>query len=67
MPGMNGLELTRRPRSHHWTAQVPIIMLSALRESADVLRGYAEGSDEYQPKPIAEGIPMTASTRGSFL
>ena len=52
MPRMNGLELTRRLRSHHRTAQVPIIMLSALRESADMLRGYAEGADEYVPKPI---------------
>ena len=52
MPRMNGLELTRRLRGHHRTAQVPIIMLSALRESADVLKGYAEGADEYVPKPI---------------
>ena len=52
MPRMNGLELTRRLRSHHRTAQVPIIMLSALRESGDVLKGYAEGADEYVPKPI---------------
>jgi pilus assembly protein CpaE len=52
MPRMNGLELTRRLRSHHRTAQVPIVMLSALRESADMLRGYAEGADEYVPKPI---------------
>jgi pilus assembly protein CpaE len=52
MPRMNGLELTRRLRTHHRTAQVPIIMLSALRESADMLRGYAEGADEYIPKPI---------------
>ena len=52
MPRMNGLELARRLRSHHLTAQVPIVMLSALLEASDVLKGYAEGADDYVPKPI---------------
>src|SRR5437588_804011 len=52
MPRMNGLELARRLRSHHLTAQVPIVMLSALLEASDVLKGYAEGADDYVPKPL---------------
>jgi pilus assembly protein CpaE len=56
MPLMNGLELTRRLRAHHRTAQLPIILLSALRESSDVLKGYAEGADDYLPKPIEMSV-----------
>lgn len=52
MPNMNGLELTRRLRSEHRTARVPIIMLSARKAADDVLTGYAQGADEYVPKPV---------------
>lgn len=52
MPNMNGLELTRRLRSEHKTARVPIIMLSARKAADDVLTGYAQGADEYVPKPV---------------
>ena len=52
MPNMNGLELTRRLRGHHRTARLPIVMLSAMKDESDVLAGYAEGADEYAPKPI---------------
>ena len=52
MPNMNGLELARRLRSEHRTARVPIIMLSARKQADDVLTGYAQGADEYVPKPV---------------
>ncbi|HVB76832.1 MAG TPA: response regulator, partial [Candidatus Nitrosotalea sp.] len=52
MPNVGGLELTKRLRSHHRTARIPIIMLSALKQPSDILAGYAEGADEYIPKPI---------------
>lgn len=52
MPNMNGLELTRRLRSEHKTSRVPIIMLSARKAADDVLTGYAQGADEYVPKPV---------------
>lgn len=52
MPNMNGLELTRRLRSEHRTSRVPIIMLSARKAADDVLTGYAQGADEYVPKPV---------------
>jgi CheY-like chemotaxis protein/MinD-like ATPase involved in chromosome partitioning or flagellar assembly len=52
MPDMNGLELAQRLRSDPPTAGIPIIMLSALAQSKDVLAGYANGADEYATKPI---------------
>ena len=52
MPNMDGLELTRRLRSSHKTARIPILMLSALKQEQDVLAGYAQGADDYVGKPI---------------
>ncbi len=52
MPNMTGLELTRRLRSHHKTARIPVIMLSGHKQAEDMLAGYAEGADDYAPKPI---------------
>jgi pilus assembly protein CpaE len=56
MPNMNGLELTRRLRSDHRTARIPVIMLSARKQADDVLTGYAEGADEYVPKPVEMAV-----------
>jgi pilus assembly protein CpaE len=56
MPNMNGLELTRRLRSDHKTARIPVIMLSARKQADDVLTGYAEGADEYVPKPVEMAV-----------
>jgi DNA-binding response OmpR family regulator len=52
MPEMNGLELAQRLRSDPQTASIPILMLSALAQSKDVLAGYSNGADEYATKPI---------------
>jgi len=56
MPNMNGLELTRRMRADHRTARIPVVMLSARKQADDVLTGYAEGADEYIPKPVEMAI-----------
>jgi len=52
MPNMNGLELTRRLRTSHKTARIPILMLSANKQESDVLEGYAQGVDDYIGKPV---------------
>lgn len=53
MPGMDGFEATRQikqiPNNGLWT---PVIMLSALHEPADFVKGMASGADEYLTKPI---------------
>jgi pilus assembly protein CpaE len=59
MPLMNGLELTRRLRASRHTARIPIILLSARNTAQDVLTGYAEGADEYVPKPV--DMPVLAA------
>jgi pilus assembly protein CpaE len=56
MPNMNGYDLTRRLRSDHRTARIPIVMLSARRQAEDILTGYAEGADEYVAKPVEMAV-----------
>src|SRR5207245_3050829 len=56
MPNMNGFERARRLRADHRTARIPIVMLSARKQADDVLTGYAEGADEYVPKPVEMAV-----------
>jgi pilus assembly protein CpaE len=56
MPNMNGFELTRRLRADHRTARIPVLMLSARKESDDILTGYSEGADEYVAKPVEMAV-----------
>lgn len=50
MPGENGIELTQSLREAK--AGVPILLLSALAETEDRIRGLMSGSDDYLPKPF---------------
>ncbi len=52
MPNVDGVELTRRLRADPRLGHLPIIMLSAKVQTDEILAGYAEGADEYVPKPI---------------
>jgi DNA-binding response OmpR family regulator len=50
MPGMNGLELCRRLRSEKVNA--PILMLTALNSTENIVAGLDSGADDYLPKPF---------------
>jgi two-component system phosphate regulon response regulator OmpR len=50
MPGESGIELTKSLREAK--AGVPILLLSALAETEDRIRGLMSGSDDYLPKPF---------------
>lgn len=52
MPHLDGLEATRRLRANPETADIPIIMLSARTDSADVQAGLDAGADDYLAKPL---------------
>lgn len=49
MPGENGMELTRSLRE---VSQVPILLLTAMGESADRIAGLESGADDYLTKPF---------------
>ncbi|WP_415037196.1 response regulator [Azonexus sp.] len=51
MPGMDGYELCRRLKAAPQTCNVPVIFLSALRETTDKLRGFTLGAVDYIGKP----------------
>jgi DNA-binding response OmpR family regulator len=53
MPGISGLELCELLRRRPATAAVPIILLTARAQDADVSNGLAAGADEYITKPFS--------------
>jgi CheY-like chemotaxis protein len=50
MPGMNGLELTRRLRGTTRFAQLPVVVVSTLDRPEDRLAGLQAGADAYVSK-----------------
>ena len=53
MPGMSGIELTRRLRRDPVTADIPIIMLTAKVTEDDKVAGFEAGTDDYIIKPFS--------------
>ena len=49
LPGVSGIEIAQKIRQAHGT---PIIMLTALSESDDIVRGLEAGADDYVKKPF---------------
>ncbi|MGH9156063.1 MAG: response regulator transcription factor [Acidimicrobiales bacterium] len=52
MPRMNGIEVARTLKSDPDTSSIPILMLSAKAQAADVSAGGASGVDDYVTKPF---------------
>jgi DNA-binding response OmpR family regulator len=53
MPKLDGFELTRRLRAEEATSRMPIILLTARAQDADVQRGFEAGADDYLRKPFS--------------
>jgi DNA-binding response OmpR family regulator len=51
LPGLSGLEVCRQVRAQN--SKVPILMLTALGETDDKIRGLDAGADDYLVKPFA--------------
>lgn len=49
MPGLNGIELTKKIRNQY---NIPILMLTALSETTDRIKGLQAGVDDYLAKPF---------------
>jgi DNA-binding response OmpR family regulator/DNA-binding CsgD family transcriptional regulator len=52
MPGMSGFESCRRIKQEKMLANLPVIFLTGLSESAHVIEGLAAGGVDYVTKPI---------------
>jgi DNA-binding response OmpR family regulator len=53
MPKLDGFELTRRLRAEEATSRMPIILLTARAQDADVQAGFDAGADDYLRKPFS--------------
>src|SRR5512145_1453852 len=50
LPGVHGLEVCKQLKSWRETAHIPIVMLTAKGEEADIVTGLELGADDYIPK-----------------
>ncbi len=53
MPGVSGIELTRRLRKDSYSKDIPIIMLTARVTEDDKVAGLEAGTDDYVIKPFS--------------
>ena len=58
LPGIDGLEVARRLKQNTATNTIPIVMLTAKGEEADVVAGLELGADDYVTKPFSPRILM---------
>ena len=56
LPGIDGLEVCRRLKNDARTAAIPVIILSAKGEEADVVTGLELGADDYLTKPFSPRV-----------
>jgi len=54
MPDMDGFEVCRRLKSNPKTHHIPVVMVTALDQPSDKVRGLDAGADDFLTKPIAE-------------
>ena len=52
MPRMSGFEVCRKLKADPATADIPVVMVTALNELGDIERAVAAGTDDFLSKPI---------------
>jgi len=65
LPGLSGLDVCKLLKSDDPTRQIPIIMLTAKGEDADIVTGLELGADDYITKPFSPRV-LVARIRASL-
>jgi two-component system cell cycle response regulator len=52
MPGMNGFEVCSRLKANPETMRIPVVMVTALDQVTDRVRGLEAGADDFLTKPV---------------
>ena len=62
MPGMDGFELCEQLKADPATSHIPLVMVTALSDVADRVRGLEAGADDFLTKPVND-IALFARVR----
>jgi two-component system cell cycle response regulator len=62
MPGMDGFEVCRQIKTNPLTHHLPVIMVTALDQPSDRVRGLDVGADDFLTKPVSD-VALVARVR----
>jgi len=54
MPGIDGFETCRRLKENPQTQDIPVVFITAKRETGDIVKGFQVGGVDYIPKPFQQ-------------
>ena len=62
MPDMDGFEVCRRLKTNQQTHHIPVVMVTALDQPSDRVRGLEAGADDFLTKPVSD-VALIARVR----
>ena len=62
MPDMDGFEVCRRLKANPSTHHIPVVMVTALDQASDRVKGLEAGADDFLTKPVSD-IALIARVR----
>src|ERR1700726_3036164 len=62
MPDLDGFEVCRRLKANPTTHHIPVVMVTALDQPSDRVRGLEAGADDFLTKPVSD-IALVARVR----